>query len=106
MCCLQATQRVLHSQDLAGIAKYILSGQAKNIVCMVGAGISVSAGIPDFRTPGTGLYSQLQKYNLPWPEAVFNIDYFRHDPKPFYTLAKVCAADRLVNTSCTGDLIY
>ena len=35
---------------------------------MVGAGISVSAGIPDFRSPGTGLYSQLEKYNLPHPQ--------------------------------------
>lgn len=53
-----------------------------------GAGISVSAGIPDFRSPDTGLYSQLQRYNLPWPEAVFDIRYFRHDPNPFCTLAK------------------
>jgi hypothetical protein len=29
------------------------------------SGISVAAGIPDFRTPGTGLYDNLQKYNLP-----------------------------------------
>jgi len=35
------------------------------IVVMCGAGISVSAGIPDFRSPGTGLYDNLQKYNLP-----------------------------------------
>ena len=35
---------------------------------MVGAGISVSAGIPDFRSPGTGLYSQLERYNLPHPQ--------------------------------------
>jgi len=55
---------------------------------MCGAGISVSAGIPDFRTPGTGLYSQLEKYNLPKPEAVFEIDYFRNNPRPFHLLAK------------------
>jgi NAD-dependent SIR2 family protein deacetylase len=54
-----------------------------------GAGISVSAGIPDFRSPGTGLYSQLQRYDLPWPEAVFDIRYFRHNPQPFCMLAKV-----------------
>lgn len=38
---------------------------------LTGAGLSVKAGIPDFRSPGTGLYDQLQKFNLPRPEAVF-----------------------------------
>ena len=57
---------------------------------MCGAGLSVSAGIPDFRTPGTGLYSNLQKFKLPNPEAVFEINYFKSNPAPFFMLAKVC----------------
>ena len=40
-----------------------------------------SPGIPDFRTPGTGLYSQLAAYNLPQPEAVFSIQFFRGNPR-------------------------
>jgi len=55
---------------------------------MTGAGIFVSCGIPDFRSPGTGLYANLQKYNLPRPEAIFDISYFRKNPKPFCILAK------------------
>lgn len=73
--------------DLPGIANYILHSGCKNVVVMTGAGVSVSAGIPDFRTPGTGLYYNLQKYNLPTPEAVFDLDFFIRNPKPFYQLA-------------------
>jgi len=54
---------------------------------MTGAGISVSAGIPDFRTPGTGVYDNLKEYNLPFPEALFTLEYFFKDPKPFYKFA-------------------
>lgn len=79
---------ILSSFDLEGISAYILSGKARKIVIMCGAGISVNAGIPDFRTPGTGLYSRLQEYNLPHPTAVFEIDYFRRNPLPFFMLAK------------------
>ena len=49
----------------------------KKIVFLTGAGISVSAGIPDFRSKDTGLYAQLEKYNLPQPEAIFQLDYFK-----------------------------
>lgn len=47
-----------------------------------------AAGIPDFRSPETGLYHNLQKYNLPEPQAIFEINFFRQNPKPFFTLAK------------------
>jgi len=79
---------VLSSVDFEGIIDYIKSGKAKNIITMAGAGISTSAGIPDFRSPGTGLYDNLQKYDLPNPMAIFDISFFWENPKPFFLLAK------------------
>jgi len=60
----------------------------KRILVLTGAGISVSAGIPDFRSPGTGIYDNLKEYNLPQPEAIFAIDYFKEKPEPFYRFAQ------------------
>ena len=82
---------VLESMDAAGVAALIASGAAQNVIVMCGAGISVSAGIPDFRSPGTGLYSNLEKYDLPSPEAIFDVGYFRENPAPFYRLCKLPA---------------
>lgn len=56
-----------------------------SVVVMAGAGLSTPSGIPDFRSPGDGLYSKLkQRATLPYPEAIFEIDYFRRNPAPFY----------------------
>ena len=41
--------------NLEQIAEWIKSGRCSNIVVLSGAGISCAAGIPDFRTPGSGL---------------------------------------------------
>ena len=57
------------------------------IFFLLGAGISCNAGIPDFRTPGSGLYDNLQKYNLPHPTAVFDLEFYKCNPRPFVQLA-------------------
>ncbi|KAJ8080189.1 Sir2 histone deacetylase Hst2 [Marasmius tenuissimus] len=72
---------------LESLAKYIKSQKCKKIVLMLGAGVSTSAGIPDFRSPETGLYANLARLKLPYPEAVFEINFFKNNPEPFYTLA-------------------
>jgi NAD+-dependent protein deacetylase SIR2 len=77
----------LKARTLEALADYIKSGKANKIVVMTGAGISTSAGIPDFRSPDTGLYANLARLNLPYAEAVFDIGYFKENPEPFYTLA-------------------
>ena len=40
------------------------------------------------RTPGTGLYDNLQQYKIPDPTAIFDITYFVHNPRPFFALAR------------------
>jgi NAD-dependent histone deacetylase SIR2 len=77
----------LKSRSIESIAELINEGRAKKIVVLTGAGISTSAGIPDFRSPDTGLYANLARLNLPYAEAVFDISYFRNNPHPFVSFS-------------------
>ena len=55
--------------NLAAMADLISNAKPKSVLVMAGAGLSTPSGIPDFRSPGSGLYDNLAQYNLPYPEA-------------------------------------
>jgi NAD-dependent deacetylase len=62
------------AQQLAELIK-----ESEYTVALTGAGISVPSGIPDFRTPGEGLWEKVD------PMEVAHIDSFRRDPVRFWS---------------------
>ena len=54
---------------------------------LTGAGVSVSCGIPDFRSPN-GIYSRLSEFELDEPQQMFDLEFFRERPEIFYSFAR------------------
>jgi NAD-dependent deacetylase len=52
--------------------------EARRAIVLTGAGISVPSGIPDFRTPGTGLWEKVD------PMEVAHIEAFHRNPDRFW----------------------
>ncbi|PNF42289.1 hypothetical protein B7P43_G05536 [Cryptotermes secundus] len=80
-------QKLNHVNTLVDVVR-LLKG-AKKIIVLTGAGVSVSCGIPDFRSRD-GIYSRLaiDFPDLPDPQAMFDIQYFSQDPRPFFKFAR------------------
>jgi NAD-dependent deacetylase len=55
-----------------------LVGSAERVVALTGAGISVPSGIPDFRTPQSGIWAKVD------PMKVATIDAFHRDTRGFW----------------------
>lgn len=78
----------------------------KEVIFMVGAGISTTAGIPDFRSK-TGLFKKLQeKYHLSSPEEFFYKSTFLENPLYFYEFCKYFDLSNIEPTITHVSIIY
>ncbi|KAL3982369.1 Sir2 family protein [Acanthocheilonema viteae] len=75
--------------------------RCSRILVLTGAGVSVSCGIPDFRSKN-GIYARLHiEYpDLPDPTAMFDINYFSRNPKPFFEFARELFPGRYEASMC------
>ncbi|KAA1468906.1 SIR2-domain-containing protein [Dentipellis sp. KUC8613] len=79
-----------------------LIATSRRILILTGAGISVSCGIPDFRSRN-GLYATLKdsgEYDLDDPQQMFDIEYFREHPNVFYSFAKNIYPSNFIPSPC------
>jgi NAD-dependent deacetylase len=68
------------ASEIAGTARLAeLIGESGCTVALTGAGVSVPSGIPDFRTPESGLWANVD------PMEVAHIDVFERDPERFWS---------------------
>jgi NAD-dependent protein deacetylase/lipoamidase len=70
-------ERQVTTREVERLAE--LLGRSRRAVALTGAGVSVPSGIPDFRTPETGLWANVD------PMEVAHIDVFERDPERFWS---------------------
>lgn len=76
--------------------------RSRRIIILTGAGISVSCGIPDFRSRN-GLYASLKasgQYDLDDPQQMFDIHYFKEHPAVFYSFASQIYPSNFIPSPC------
>lgn len=80
-------QKLQHIDTISDVVKLLRN--SSRIIVLTGAGVSVSCGIPDFRSRD-GIYRRLAEDfpDLTEPQAMFDIGYFGRDPRPFYRFAR------------------
>ena len=65
-----------YAEAIAALAGLIKA--SKGFFVLTGAGMSTESGVPDFRSPGTGLWEKMD------PMVVSSLDVLRKDPRLFY----------------------
>jgi NAD-dependent deacetylase len=70
-------ERQVTTREVARLAE--LLGRSRRAIALTGAGVSVPSGIPDFRTPETGLWANVD------PMEVAHISVFEADPERFWS---------------------
>ncbi|MGN6202377.1 MAG: SIR2 family NAD-dependent protein deacylase [Solirubrobacterales bacterium] len=70
-------ERQVTTREVERLAE--LLGRSRRAVALTGAGVSVPSGIPDFRTPETGLWANVD------PMEVAHISVFERDPERFWS---------------------
>ncbi len=79
---------MLDSDRILMVARWVW--QSKSVVAFTGAGISTASGIPDFRSPESGLWGSVD------PMKVASIFGFRHNPEAFYKWVEPLARKTLL----------